>query len=273
MKIPDQVRKAVGFVAYENRTNGDFIPVGSFFFLGHDAKPGETNSPKMYAVTARHVIDGLRAKGAREVMLRLNPKRHDASLITHRVPLDDWFFHPTDNSIDVAIKEMGIPVEADHLVVPLSLAATKQIFDRHDVELGDEVFISGLFRHHYGYKRNIPIVRIGNLAALKDERVSTKSFGEIEAYLIEARSTGGLSGSPVFLNLGSVRQIEGEVKFAASKGPIVFLLGLIHGHFLVEPNVPGVATEATNAGIAIVVPVESIILVITEYERDPEDTD
>ena len=50
-----------------------------------------------------------------------------------------------------------------------------------------------------------------------------------------------------------------------------YLLGLIHGHFLVQPNAgDGENTiEDTNAGVAIVVPVESIFSVINEYENKP----
>ena len=86
MRVPDQVRKAVGFIGYEDKRNGEIVPVGSFFFLGHDPHPGEKFSPKMYAVTARHVIDarlhrhGSTQEGARTActalqsrILRLGP--------------------------------------------------------------------------------------------------------------------------------------------------------------------------------------------------------
>jgi hypothetical protein len=170
---------------------------------------------------------------------------------------------------------MGIPSDADHLVMPISLCATEKVFLENEVELGEEVFVSGLFRHHYGNRKKIPIIRVGNLAALSDEKISTKSFGEIEGYLIEARSAGGLSGSPAFLNLGPVRQIGGEIKYATGKKPIIFLLGLIHGHFVLEPQLgdkpegatKNEVTEAINAGIAIVVPAKSILSVIEAYEE------
>jgi hypothetical protein len=71
---------------------------------------------------------------------------------------------------------------------------------------------------------------VGNLAALSEEKISIGSGKEIEGYLIEARSIGGLSGSPVFLNLGSVRSIGGQVKHALGIPTRIFLLGLIHGH-------------------------------------------
>ena len=211
----------------------------------------------------------MKSKGVTEVVLRLNPHAPDASLITVTVPIAKWFSHPSDNSVDVAITEMGIAPNADHLVWPFAFCANRQTFIDNEVELGDEVFISGLFKHHFGNRRNIPIVRIGNLAAFDDEKISTEVFGDIEGFLIEARSMGGLSGSPVFLNLGVVRHIGGEVKHAASKRPVIYLLGLVHGHFLLEPDVSpeDAITEEINAGIAIVVPMNSIFSVIEAYEK------
>lgn len=169
---------------------------------------------------------------------------------------------------------MGIPAEADHLVIPFSMCASDKTFDEHEVALGDEIFISGLFRHHFGKSRNIPIVRTGNLAALSEERIKTRGLGEIDAFLVEARSIGGLSGSPVFLNLGVTRQIGGQVKFTTGNGPIFFLLGLIYGHFdspggevdAAEIEADASTNEKVNAGIAIVVPIEKVREVIRVYE-------
>ena len=94
--------------------------------------------------------------------------------------------------------------------------------------------------------RNIPIVRIGNLASLDEEKVQTEG-GPIDAYLIEARSLGGLSGSPVFLNLGTVRQIKRQVVGAESGAPIIFLLGLIHGHY--DTQASTIDSDADSPGL------------------------
>lgn len=273
MKVPDAIRKTVGFVAYEDLSSGNIVPVGTFFFLGHDPKDGASTSSKMYAITARHVINGLKSKGRDDLTLRLNPKKAGDPLITISLKLSDWFVHPSDDTIDVAIREMGIPNDADHLVIPFSMCASDKTFDENEVDLGDEIFVSGLFRHHFGKSRNIPIVRTGNLAALSEERIETEGFGEIDAFLIEARSIGGLSGSPVFLNLGVTRQIGGVIKHTTGTGPIFFLLGLIHGHFdspggqLDAAEEDSSTNEKVNAGIAIVVPIEKVREVIRAYEE------
>jgi hypothetical protein len=104
MRVSDEVRKQSDLFASKISET-----VGSFFFFGHDPRDGQTVSPKMYAVTARHVIEGLQRKGVEEAILRLNPKDPNANLITKRMPVKDWVFHPNDESIDVAITEIGIP--------------------------------------------------------------------------------------------------------------------------------------------------------------------
>ena len=154
------------------------------------------------------------------------------------------------------------------------MGITEELMSRYQVGLGDEVFITGLFKHHYGESRNIPIVRTGNIASLTEEKVSTKKFGAIDAYLIEARSIGGLSGSPVFLHLGVTRMFDGKVKIIENELPI-FLFGLVHGHFdvsetaidfVVEDKNPEGRRDNVNTGMAIIVPFHKIIEVMEAYE-------
>lgn len=273
MIVPDDVRKCVAFLGYQI-ADGTFRFAGSVFFLGRDKK----NSPKaepVYAVTAKHVLDGIRAKGLDRVLFRVNLKSGEAKWVS--VPLNGWFSHPTDASIDVAIFKTGLSEELDHLVLPYSLCINDEKMKEHRVGLGDEVFVTGLFRHHHGSRMNIPIVRVGNLACMTEEKVSTRHFGEIDAYLIEARSIGGLSGSPVFLNLGTTRLIDSQIRFAT--GQIFFLFGLIHGHYDVEassidelePTVTdALSVERVNTGMAIVVPFHRIDETVRAFEARAE---
>lgn len=273
MKIPDQVRKTVAFIAYVDQRDQSIKPVGSVFFVGPDPIPGTQSTSRVFAVTARHVIEGLKSKGCEECVLRLNPVDPEQEIVSITVPLDSWQFHPRDTSVDVAVLEQGVPASVDQLVLPLGFGATPEQMAANEVDLGDEVFISGLFIHHYGARRNIPIVRVGNLAALDEEPVSTKR-GPIQAYLVEARSIGGLSGSPVFLNLGHTRVIGGVLQ-SVSGGPTCLLLGLIHGHYeadsqealLVQDVKEDTMRASINAGIAIVVPFARIKEVVEHAMR------
>lgn len=279
MKISSKIRKAVGFVGYIDQTKDNFVPVGSFFYVGHDPSPGATFASRVYAVTARHVIDGLRKLGVTDVQLRVNKKDDTDPLQTLSTEISKWVVHPSDDTIDAAVLELGIPGDLDHLAIPYSMFVTPQVLSNNEVDLGDEVFISGLFKHHYGGSRNIPIVRVGNLAALNEEKVSTKEYGLIDAYLVEARSIGGLSGSPAFLNLGHSRMIDGRLKAVNGAEAMVYLLGLVHGHFDTKVGELDISPEGgasseeekINSGIAIVVPISHVRSIIEEYEAGEGD--
>lgn len=254
--------------------DGSFRFAGSVFFLGRD-QPGSDKADPVYAVTARHVVDAIRRKGLDRILFRMNRKNGEAQWIA--VPIDGWFSHPTDTSIDVAIFKTGISSEFDHLVLPYSLCLTDEKMKEHRVGAGDEVFVTGLFRHHHGSKKNIPIVRVGNIACMTEEKISTRDFGEMDAYLVEARSIGGLSGSPVFLNLGTTRLIDNQVRFAT--GQMFFFFGLIHGHYDVDSSrideadqmeSTGLTVERVNTGMAIVVPFHKIDETVRAYEARAE---
>ncbi len=261
MIVPDNIRKSVVFIGYQ-MANGEMRLAGSAFFLGKDN--GGVQATDVFLVTAKHVVDGIRKLGLAEVFVRANTTAGQSVWV--KCQSTDWLFHPTDRSVDVALLHIGVPQDWDHLVIPLSMCVTPKTLLVNEVGLGDEVFVVGLFRHHHGTQRNIPIVRVGNLAALTEEKVNTKDLGLVEAYLIEARSIGGLSGSPVFLNLGVVRYVEKQVKHSTG-GPIFFLLGLVHGHYDVpstsldssnQDAAETLSAERVNTGIAIVVPMDKI---------------
>jgi|ERR1017187_1280103 hypothetical protein len=267
MIVPDEIRKCVAFIGFQMADNS-FRMAGSAFFIGRGEEGG--NAKQVYLTTACHVIDGIKGKGIVKVHIRMNHTAGNAVWIETNIA--DWFSHPTDKSIDIAILPCRIPPEFDHRVIPFSMCATEEKIKTNEVGLGDEVFVTGLFRHHHGNRRNVPIVRIGNIACLVEEKISTNNYGEIDAYLIECRSIGGLSGSPVFLNLGFVRHIQGQIKYAQG-GAILLLFGLIHGHYDSKVNIVDevhqddlLTPERVNTGIAIVVPFQRIEEVISLYE-------
>jgi hypothetical protein len=130
---------------------------------------------------------------------------------------------------------------------------TDKIIEDKQIGTGDEVFITGLFAHAVGSDKNSPIVRMGNIAMMPSEPIRT-SEGLMDAYLIEARSIGGLSGSPAF------------VRATTSLGPVPhYLLGLMHGHWDLPPGAKNDGGDvfdhlgAVNMGIAIVVPAKRVL--------------
>jgi hypothetical protein len=216
MFIDDRVRKCVVFLGAKEK--GAFRPKATAFYVAiQDHGVGFR-----YLVTAEHVVSGLQTKG-QEIWVGANLT--NGSTREDRLSSTEWWMHPgseTKGLTDVALTSVDVAPDEDLLMVPLSppddRAATGHILRLRRVGAGHEIFITGLFRSHYGNQRNVPIVRVGNIAMMRDELVRTEYCGPTDAYLVEARSVHGLSGSPVFINIGSA----------------VLLLGLMHGHFDVE---------------------------------------
>ncbi len=63
------------------------------------------------------------------------------------------------------------------------------------------VFFVGLFAQDYGRQQNLPVARFGQISRMPIEPVTFKYPGGVTtkalAYLVECRSWGGHSGSPV----------------------------------------------------------------------------
>jgi hypothetical protein len=195
----------------------------------------------------------------------MNLKKGGADFISAKI--SEWMFHPTEPNVDVAVLPFAPSREFDYLAYPITSIIDKN--NTQQIGIGDEVFVTGLFTKHSGVSKNIPIVRLGHVVAMPEEPVEVKE-GSIEAYLIEARSFGGLSGSPVFVHLGLVRYINGLVKTLQGSGFIFYLLGIIRGHWNWTEedydSVPDVEmnSEAVNIGIAIVTPASKILEVIDQ---------
>lgn len=266
MKIPENIKACVAFVGYQ-LTDQSFKMAGTVYFIVND----NNTSNLGYAVTAKHVVEGIKSKGIEYLFLKLNMVNGNANWF--KTKISDWTYHQNDN-VDIATynKLSFFDNKVDQKYYPLSRSMTKEIRMKHLIEEGDEVFITGLFSHHHGENKNIPIVRVGNISAMPDEKIQTK-FHLMEGYLIEARSIGGLSGSPVFVNLGLLRYINGSIQ-QSQKGPIFFLMGMIYGHYdikaseideFIEDNASD--TNKINTGIAIVTPISKLIEHLNTIEK------
>lgn len=250
------------FVCVE-QPQGHIRPMGTAFFVAIPRVTGIGGS-WIYLVTARHVLSGikrLRPDGA--FLLRMNSA--DGKAVFVSTDCDQWKTHPDDTVVDdtAVLAWAPSPEVIDFRVFPIGQEDINKAFAELDIGPGDEVFLPGLFVHRVGKESNVPIIRIGNIAAMPGEPVETK-IGPMEAYLIEARSIGGLSGSPVFVNAGTSRVIGNTIKMG---GPSFHLLGIMHGHYKVdiaklEDDAEGVGEEAINMGIAIVVPATRILEII-----------
>ena len=161
----------------------------------------------------------------------------------------------------------------DIVSIPLDLLIKQDELKSPKIGIGDEVFITGLFTYAPGRQRNMPILRHGNIAMIPGEQIETDD-GYADVYLIEVRSIGGLSGSPVFVR--ETIKLSGE-RDAGDPGELhglgrTYLLGLVHGHWDINeseinnPNAPHDPRRGVNLGIAIVVPADKIIEIINRPE-------
>lgn len=255
MRVPDEIRKCVVFVGLPFA-----FPVGqerlrfkgTAFFVSIQSESLQ-GIWYVYLVTAKHVATELEGK---RFLVRINTKDGRSKLIVGEGVR--WWYHPTDDLVDVAVIPYAPPVEEfDYRTIPVNMFLTDDIIRQKSIGTGDEVFITGLFAHLSGMARNLPVVRMGNIAMMPEELVPT-SLGDIEAYLIEARSIGGLSGSPAF-----VRETVG-----LGLGSF-YLLGLMHGHWDIpidtKSDIEDIDSIAPiNVGIAIVIPAKKILEVLNQ---------
>jgi hypothetical protein len=258
MVVPDEIRKCVIFIGYA-KPGGEMQLAGTAFLVGKNL-PG-IEGTVTYLVTARHILKEIVDKGAYRVSLRVNVIGGGFHWID--VPLEHWSFHPEKDLIDVAVLPISLPDACDHKYWPIASSATPEIIAAEKIGIGNEAFLVGLFHQHSGTQRNIPIVRVGNIAAMPEEMVMTTKWGAMDAYLLEARSIGGISGSPVFA------YVDRQRHNVLSGGASYFLLGLMHGHWD-KPSFEGDDStadampdrEKINTGIAIVVPFATIAEVL-----------
>lgn len=261
MRIPDHLLGCVVFIGVEKPKGMKFCGTGFFTAVKSSRVP---NMSIPYFVTARHVLAKVENT---DFFIRVNTKDGKATLFKCPAGMK-WWFHPDETqSADVAVFPVLLP---DHIyktldfrTIPLEMmASSDDVIKEKEIGIGDEVFSIGLFTHHSGNDKNHPIVRMGNISMIPHDQIPTKSFGNMEVYLIESRSIGGLSGSPVFV----LKQKHlGEWK--------IYLLGLIHGHWDIDndkvidgANEDSEIKAGVNVGIAMVAPAKKIIETINQKE-------
>jgi hypothetical protein len=275
--VADHIRDCAAFLGHKNDRD-DFVPHGTAFFVTMQAYG--RNFP--YIVTAKHVLDKIPDD---IVLLRVNATSSRSARYV-QLPKESWHFHPKHNEepgpnekyIDVAVCKLNF----DYTDIDLTFFSTDDFMTddvqrEFDIGTGDDVAITGLFFSHYGETRNVPIVRIGNIAAMPGESLPT-DHGLMDGYLVETRSIGGISGSPVFTLLG-VRpeytflpdqphpHLERKVLKKAER--MHYLLGLVHGYYTINTQEEWVSKTDQqvgdlNTGISIVVPVSKIVETIQQ---------
>lgn len=261
MRVPDKMKQCVVFFGLPSLKDGavrtEYRATGFFVCVPFRVDEKGVGDGFLYLVTAKHVAQNLAGK---EFVVRANTK--DGKSIAITSPADSeikWLFHPTDEHADVAVYPWSGSTDAniDYGVVSVKHFLKPEDLRPQGIGIGDEVCIVGLFSFHEGQSKNHPMLRSGNIAMIPDEKVKTKD-GPMDAYLIEARSIGGISGSPVFVAAPQVSRVW-------------LLLGLIYGHWdlsasKINDMQDGKKEPQINTGIAIVTPAQKILDIVNGEE-------
>jgi hypothetical protein len=264
MRVPEQQLKSVGYVCEVVHRQGSEIfgdPYATGFFVAVDCvRPEHKGKCMYYFVTARHVATDLED---REVYFSVNKKGGGTTKGEVKSPHPTWLTHPTDSNADVAVVQVALdPTIIDVSPIPIEHFGMPERLSKLNIGIGDEVHSIGLFSPNPGAESNTPIIRFGNLSMVSSEKVQTE-LGFTEMYLVEARSIGGMSGSPVFVRPTFAQRVgraDGGSALCFSPGSGETLLGMAQGHWDIreeEINKPSFTHDSkrgVNYGVALVVP-------------------
>lgn len=250
------------------------IPGGSAFLVSMKDKDGAETA---YAITCRHVLEA--CPPHHNMVLRLN--KTDGSPIDLPTEQEQWICH---QETDLAIVQIPLPcnlwcINNELFVRDEELIGHRPLMPAETtIGVGDEVFCPGLFQCYPGKLRNYPVVRFGNIALMPPEEkipieITHKGTPhrsvDMDAYLVEMKSWGGQSGSPVFVHLPVDRHLGFVPGWDAPtiKHPVL-LLGVIQGHWDISRTHKIKAKEYDkleleaavehNAGMAVVIPAKYI---------------
>ena len=237
-----------------------------------------------YFVTAEHALS--RSVPYDKFGIRVNLRDGQVGICRG---VSKWYTHPSDPNADVAIAPFANNNDYDLLYVPPEYFRTRQSMQNVGIGPGDEVVFPGLFTYTQGEDtRNLPIVRHGNIALIPPGQIIRDDGEKMDAFLIEARSLAGISGSPVFARrtasiLWNFKN-DGEMPdgLHGLTGE-THLVGMIHGHWDINesdinnPHAEVDNKRGVNLGIALVIPMEKIIETLNHPElvanREKEEAD
>jgi hypothetical protein len=217
-----------------------------------------------YLVTNRHVVEpGIEHGKSCSVLGYLVSLNHlgdstsappKAGMTTIN-PAETWY-HSEDPSVDLAMIPVKVPqTEWDIQTIPISMFATREMIQKHEIVEGDPVVFAGLFVQYTGSRRLDPVVRSGSIAMLPEDLMQTTLGTMGNVYLAEAHAFGGNSGSPLFVDIN---------KFKATVGYDYRLLGVVAGEVLESNNFTFQVTTTynvnapNNSDVSMIVPADEV---------------
>lgn len=263
------------------------VPIGTAFFVSVPIFP---EGWVYYAITARHVVE----PPSGQIYLRVNSRR---GVEDWPVEYGQWVFHP-----DTDIGACRITFNTAEIFGLPFYNVSRDV----NAEPGHEAFFIGLCAAFPGHNSVLALTRFGKVS-LPLSQVPIKQHGRgdtmVDAFLIEAASWGGESGSPVFMHEEHhvLPDLSGEVTQLQYGNPIPLaerlrerepwsrsltstevrppLLGILHGRFMENSAVIRSRTRSRASveipnGISVVIPATKIqeVLMDERLVRDREDT-
>jgi hypothetical protein len=272
MRVTNRILKCTVFIGREEK-DGRFTPLGTGFLVSTNYMDYRPPLSFQYVVTCAHVVQG----NEKRIVIRANDKVTGARLT--QAPRG-WFYHPDPKRyVDVSVAPVLLnPQMFDISAIPIDTFCTQAILDQRDVGVGDELFYPGMFVSHHGKTANMPVMRLGTVAAMADQTdlVVSQSGALTKVHLIESRSIGGHSGSPVFVNFMAPRTYYADKKITLPhplEAQAYRLFGMLRSHLnatdsgeYTAENRPG--KDWVNSGIASVVPADDIAETIKQEELE-----
>jgi hypothetical protein len=243
MLVPREVLDSVVFVGVE--TPDGFHTAGVAYFVSVPAPlvPGKAH---VYLVTAGHAV-----RERDNVVARLNAPG-GGTTVDLLPQADRWLrlVEPDmgEHHVDLAAVRWNPEVSAGagYTSTPLTTFFDERLVGNESdagVGIGDEVVAVALMDVHYAQAQNAPFARTGNVAMIPHEpmlvRFENGPVLRMRLYLIELRSGGGVTGSPVFA--------RPRVPHGAHAPPIS-LLGTLVGRWYGD--------DAEQTGLAKVLPAQ-----------------
>ncbi len=268
MLVDGDYLRHVGYLVFDNwdeeRKEWTRDPEGTVFFVS-ESHPCPPWGRVDYAVTCRHVIEGIRSRCA---YIRVNGA--SGLYVDISTKYEDWSLF---DETDVAVSRVTFGNRASYWAYPMP-QVRNQTLGSHlwNIKPGHEVFFIGLFEPLPGKTSVEAIVRFGKVA--RPDAWTTVCLdpdcgkqAEIRAHIVEALSWGGESGSPAYIYQSKLETGEtwisiAEPFVAVPTAPVVetvepSLLGMMYGHF----ELPRGGVDR-NTGIAVVIPIGHIKAVL-----------
>jgi hypothetical protein len=269
-RIYDYALDVVIYLYPSRKDAEDGISIGGTGFLVGVRSEELPSSGWVYAVTNRHIVD----QGC--CVIRLNTKDGKADYM--ETSLDSW--ECPEDGADIAACNLGLTDNHKFHAVDIFKFLTED-FTRpqppallSQVGPGSDAYLLGRFINHEGQQQNLPTVRFGAISMMPLEPLYNRYLDNWQdSFLVEVRSMGGYSGSPVFV------LVPKQYKFATlapNDTPLYlqaeqegYLLGVDWGHISDYQSevvlktdkwgIPGGAVETEfvaefNTGMATVVP-------------------